>query len=64
MAKFLVSVIKRTPGQVLSEVGISQALGHWTLEAIAGLTFYTNNDDFLSGKTRGQDPIYSLSGSF
>jgi hypothetical protein len=44
------------------EVGISQALGRWTLEAIAGVTFYTKNDDFLGGKTRGQDPIYSLQG--
>jgi hypothetical protein len=62
MANSLVSVIKSTPGHVLSEVGISQALGQWTLEGIAGVTFYTKNDDFLSGKTRGQDPIYSLQG--
>jgi hypothetical protein len=44
------------------EVGISQALGRWTLEGVAGVTFYTKNDDFLGGKTRGQDPIYSLQG--
>ena len=44
------------------EVGISQALGRWTLEGIAGVTFYTENDDFFGGHTRGQDPIYSLQG--
>ena len=44
------------------EVGISQALGRWTLEAVAGATFYTKNDDFFGGKTREQDPIYSLQG--
>ena len=44
------------------EVGISQALGRWTLEAAAGVTFYTNNDDFFGGKTREQDPMYSLQG--
>jgi hypothetical protein len=44
------------------ELGISQALGRWTLEASAGVTLYTENDDFLDGKTREQDPIYSLQG--
>jgi hypothetical protein len=44
------------------EVGISQALGRWTLEAIAGMTFYTKNDDFFGGHTREQDPIYSVQG--
>jgi hypothetical protein len=44
------------------EVGISQALGRWTLEASAAATLYTRNDDFFGGKTREQDPIYSLQG--
>jgi len=44
------------------EVGISQALGRWTLETAAGVTFFTNNDNFFGGKTREQDPIYSLQG--
>ncbi len=44
------------------EVGISQALGRWTIEAAAGVTFYTKNDDFFGGQTREQDPIYSLQG--
>jgi hypothetical protein len=44
------------------EVGISRALGRWTLEAIAGVTFYTNNDDYFGGNTREQDPMYSFQG--
>jgi hypothetical protein len=44
------------------EVGISQALGRWTLEAIGGVTFFTKNDEFLGSHTREQDPIYSLQG--
>ena len=44
------------------EVGISQALGRWTLEAIGGVTFYTKNDDFFGGNTREQDSIYSVQG--
>ena len=44
------------------EVGISQALGRWTLEGTAGVIFYTANDDFMGGQTRSQDPIYSFQG--
>jgi hypothetical protein len=44
------------------EVGISHALGRWTLEGSAGVTFYTKNHDFFGGQTREQDPIYSLQG--
>jgi hypothetical protein len=44
------------------EVGVSQALGPWTLEAQAAATFFTDNDDFFRGNTRSQDPIYSLQG--
>jgi len=44
------------------EVGISQALGSWILEATAGVIFYTKNNDFWGGKTRQQDPIYALQG--
>lgn len=44
------------------EVGISQALGSWTLEAQAAVTFFTDNKDFVRGNTRSQDPIYSLQG--
>jgi Putative MetA-pathway of phenol degradation len=44
------------------ELGVSKALGQWTLELAAGVTFYTDNDDFLGGQTRSQEPLYSLQG--
>jgi hypothetical protein len=44
------------------ELGISQAIKHWTLEAAAAATFYTDNNNFDNDKTRQQDPIYSLQG--
>src|SRR3989442_1784138 len=33
-----------------------------SLDLIPAITFFTNNDDFLRGKTLEQDPIYSLQG--
>jgi hypothetical protein len=47
---------------VKPELGISKAWGPLTLEATAGVTFYTTNDDFFGGKRRTQEPIYSLQG--
>jgi len=44
------------------EIGLSKALGPLTLELDAGVTFYTNNDDFLNGMTLEQDPIYAVQG--
>jgi len=44
------------------ELGISKAWGPLTLEAAAGVTFYTANDDFFGGKRRTQEPLYSLQG--
>jgi hypothetical protein len=44
------------------ELGISKAVGPWTLEFQAAATFFTDNDDFYGGKTRSQDPLYSLQG--
>jgi Putative MetA-pathway of phenol degradation len=44
------------------EIGVSKALGPWTLEFQAGATLFTTNDDFFGGKRRSQDPLYSLSG--
>jgi hypothetical protein len=45
---------------VKPELGISKAWGPWTLELMAAVTFYTDNDDFLGGRTREQDPLYSV----
>jgi hypothetical protein len=44
------------------EVGISKALGSWTLETTAAVTFYTVNHDFFGANTRSQDPLYSIQG--
>lgn len=47
---------------VKPELGISKAWGRLTIEASGGITFYTTNDDFFGGKSRSQEPIYSLQG--
>ncbi len=39
------------------EVGISRTNGKWVLEAMAGVWLFTDNTDFLGGRTREQDPI-------
>jgi hypothetical protein len=44
------------------EIGMSQAMGPWTLELQAAATFFTDNNNFFGGNTRAQDPIYSLQG--
>jgi Putative MetA-pathway of phenol degradation len=44
------------------ELGVSKAWGPLILELIPAITFFTNNDDFLGGKTLEQDPIYSVQG--
>lgn len=42
------------------ELGLSKALGRWTLELMAAGTWYSDNDDLLGGGTLAQDPIYSM----
>jgi len=42
------------------ELGVSKALGHWTLELVPGVTFFGDNTDFLGGHTRSQEPLYSV----
>jgi hypothetical protein len=44
------------------EVGISKALGQWTLESQAAVTLYTDNTEFYGANTRAQDPLYQLQG--
>jgi hypothetical protein len=41
------------------ELGVSKALGRWTLELSTAATLYGDNDDFFGGNRRSQDPIYS-----
>ena len=47
---------------VKPEIGLSKAWGPWTLELATAATFFGDNDDFLNGKTREQDPTYSVQG--
>ena len=47
---------------VKPEIGLSKALGPWVLELIGAAQFYEDNDEFLTDRTREQDPIYSVQG--
>jgi outer membrane putative beta-barrel porin/alpha-amylase len=44
------------------EIGVSQAFGPWIVEVIGAAQFYEDNDDFLTNRTREQDPVYSVQG--
>jgi hypothetical protein len=44
------------------EVGVSKTWGPLTLELASGVRFYTDNNDFLNGKTLQVRPIYSVQG--
>ena len=39
------------------ELGFSQPLGHWFVDAYAGIWFFTTNDDYFGGHVRSQEPI-------
>ena len=39
------------------EIGASCAFGQWIVEAMAGAWFFTDNTDFVGGRTRAQDPV-------
>lgn len=45
---------------VKPELGVSQALGAWTVELAAGVTWFSRNDEFFNGHVRQQDPLYSV----
>jgi Putative MetA-pathway of phenol degradation len=45
---------------VKPELGVSKALGPWTLEAAAGVTFFSDNDEFAGSSVRKQDPLYAV----
>jgi hypothetical protein len=44
------------------EVGVSHASGPWTFEGAVAATVFGDNDDYFNGRSREQDPIYSLQG--
>jgi hypothetical protein len=44
------------------EVGVSKTWGPLTLELASGVRFYTDNNDFLDGKTLQVSPVYSVQG--
>jgi len=44
---------------VKPELGISKAVGPLTLELTAGVTFFTDNDDYFNGRRLEQDPVYT-----
>ncbi len=39
------------------ELGLSRIYGQWVVECMAGVWLFTDNTDFLGGRTRQQDPI-------
>ena len=41
------------------DIGISKALGAYTLEFSAGAFFFTRNGDYYGGGTIEQDPVYT-----
>ena len=45
-----------------TELGISKALGPWTLEITPSVIFYTDNTDFFNGNTFAQAPFYVVQG--
>ena len=44
------------------ELGISKALGPWTMEIMPSVTFYTDNTDFNNGSRLEQAPLYTVQG--
>jgi Putative MetA-pathway of phenol degradation len=44
------------------EVGLSKAVGPWTLELAAAAILFTDNNDFFGGNTRSQEPLYLMQG--
>ena len=42
------------------EFGGSVPIGNWFVDGAAGVSLYTNNDDFFGGKVRGERPLWSV----
>ena len=45
------------------EFGVSKAINRWILDAAAAATYYTENNEFDTSKTRKQEPVYSVQGN-
>jgi hypothetical protein len=41
-------------------LGVSKAIGRWTIETSAGVTFFTDNEEFFGDNVRRQDPLFSV----
>jgi hypothetical protein len=41
------------------ELGLSRTWGKWVLETAAGVWLFTDNDEFIGGRTREQDPVFA-----
>lgn len=46
-----------------TEISASETFDRWTLEGIAGVRIFTDNNDFLETLTLAQEPLWSLKGS-
>jgi hypothetical protein len=44
------------------ELGVSKALASWTLEGAAGVTFFTDNNEYFGTNTRHQNALLSVQG--
>jgi len=42
------------------EIGVSRALGKWTLEGAAGVWLYTSNSQYVGNSVRTEDPLGSV----
>ena len=42
------------------EVGFSRTRGQWVVEGMAGVWLFTDNTEFVGGRTREQDPIVAV----
>lgn len=42
------------------EVGLSRTYGKWVVEGMAGVWLFTDNDEFIGGQTRTQEPITAV----
>jgi hypothetical protein len=45
---------------ITPQLGVVHNRGAWSYELTGSADFFTDNDEFLIGKTREQDPIYAL----